>query len=138
MYIVLFYKILYYLAIIAQVCRRTNIFINLNSSNISQACSFSSFQQFWKYWRYYIRALEFGTLVAPRMIICLKSINNCWFPNKSCLWCGRIFHDKAWNIFSHQYINTTWQKKKEYSMMWHEIFLEIPSCSCSFAHPLIC
>ncbi len=32
---------------------------------------------------------------------CVKSINHCWFHNKSRMSCGKIFRDKAWNILPH-------------------------------------
>jgi hypothetical protein len=68
--------------------------------------------------------------------------------NKSLLIPQSIMHVAWQNIprwsveyFATSHINSTWEKKeKEYSMMWHGIFLKVLSCSCdpTHAHLFIC
>ncbi len=55
------------------------------------------------------------------------------------MWCGKIFHDKVWNILSCHILFTHgrwiyW----EYSMAWHGIFLTILSCLLELVHMLTC
>jgi hypothetical protein len=48
------------------------------------------------------------------------------------------FHDKAWNILPHHILFPHGKQIYcEYSMMWHGIFLKIPSCSHELVHLLM-
>jgi hypothetical protein len=103
---------------------------------------------FCKFIKYFL-GMDISTSLKLLKVLDIRRIGCTWngkmhpcilsFTSKLHILCGKIFHDKAWNILPHHVLFTHGKQIHwKYSIMLHGIFLaHLVTQACSFAHLLV-